>query len=398
RPLISFGRNHTSMSYLLLGSKKTEISALLELICADLQLSDTQYRSATTAYYAISKWLCALESPLHDFDPDIYAQGSMAIGTSVRPRDGEEFDVDLVCELTRFAGNRPNRQQILLLIASRLRTHGTYGPMIKVRDRCVRVEYAGEFHADIVPALPAPLSCPFGAPAIVIPCRKEERWVPTNPRGYKEWFYSRCVAPTLMEKRAAIEPFPRAVAAENKASLQRVVQMFKRRRDVHFEDDGAFGPKSILLTTICGLFTGGEELLYDAIMGILNRIRPICEQVAGSCPPTVPNPSNPEENLARHWREDRRHYEHFLEYVDDFRAKMKLLEFAEGLPALAEMLKELFDPSDRGIVTRAISEYTDRIQRSRLNGELKMSTKAAALTTATAGSHSIPANTFFGNK
>ncbi len=297
------------------------------------------------------------------FKPDVYPQGSMAIGTTVRPRDGEEFDVDLVCCLNGFTAARPRRQDLLNLIASRMQTHGTYGPMVELRDRCVRLNYAGEFHVDIVPGLPAPLPCAWGNTAIVIPCRKEEAWVQTNPLGHKGWFFSRCESPTLMEKCAAIAPFPKPVESMNKASLQRLVQLGKRRRDVQFSADCTFAPKSILLTTLYGLHVTGERFLYDAAIATISRILDVYTVSPWEAPPIVLNPSNPGENLARHWQEDRKHYRSFLDYAKTYHAKLIELETADGLEEISDLLKQMFDPEGRGIVKKAVEMYTEEFQK-----------------------------------
>jgi hypothetical protein len=381
-----------------IGSKREQISALLHFVCADLQLTDTQYDRATSAYDAISSWLSAPDSPVAEFDPDVYPQGSMAIGTTVRPRDGEEFDVDLVCSLNGLTGARPSRQAVLNIIAARMRTHGTYGPMVEIKDRCVRINYAGQFHADIVPGLPAPRAGDWGSTAIVIPCRKQEAWIPTNPLGYKGWFFSRCESPMLMEKRAAVAPFPKPVEEQNKASLQCLVQLGKRRRDVYFGAADSVAPTSILLTTVFGLHVGSERLLYDAAIATIDRIIGIYKVPLGHTPPVVENPSNPGENLARHWQEDRKHYNAFLEYADTYRAKLAELVRADGLEEIAELLKDLFDPDGRGIVKHAVERYTESFQGMRTSGQVAMAPNKSALTAATAaGALTIPGNTFFGS-
>jgi hypothetical protein len=67
---------------------------LLDLICVELQLTRTQFLDAEGKYQAIGRWLAEGNSPLADQAIRIYPQGSMALGTTVRPRGHEEFDLE----------------------------------------------------------------------------------------------------------------------------------------------------------------------------------------------------------------------------------------------------------------------------------------------------------------
>jgi hypothetical protein len=56
--------------------------------------------------------------------------------------------------------------------------------------RCLRLNYAGAFHLDILPACP---NDRLGGGAILVPDRKLECWKDSNPKGFAEWFFLRCV-------------------------------------------------------------------------------------------------------------------------------------------------------------------------------------------------------------
>src|SRR5271167_4992069 len=88
-----------------LASVRTEwLDRHLERLCIILQLTSTQYKDAESKYQAVGKWLSAPGSPLFICAPEIYPQGSMLLGTTIRPWRGEEFDLDLVCQLHWCAG------------------------------------------------------------------------------------------------------------------------------------------------------------------------------------------------------------------------------------------------------------------------------------------------------
>jgi hypothetical protein len=78
-----------------------------------------------------------------------YLQGSYATNTSIRPQNGNEFDVDTILLLDLSDTDEP--KDVINLIATRLKTYDTYKDKVIIKDRCVRVNYKGDFHMDIVP-------------------------------------------------------------------------------------------------------------------------------------------------------------------------------------------------------------------------------------------------------
>ena len=129
------------------GIRKRYLAGVLELLCQQLELTPTQYEDATAKYGAVGSWLN--DGLLHTrLDPEMFAQGSIRLGTTVRPLGRDEFDVDLVCWLVGgHDGLEPSR--IMRLIGDRLREHKTYCAMLEAKNRCWRLNYAGEFHMDI---------------------------------------------------------------------------------------------------------------------------------------------------------------------------------------------------------------------------------------------------------
>ena len=112
-------------------------------IVATLQLTETQSARVGSAYRAIGDWLGQPESPLAVYQPRIYPQGSVAIGTTVRPLLRAEFDLDFVVEVAFFPGTP---MELYELVLKRLNEHGTYGKMIEPKRRCIRVHYEGDFY------------------------------------------------------------------------------------------------------------------------------------------------------------------------------------------------------------------------------------------------------------
>src|ERR1700726_1090904 len=121
------------------------LDELLDYSCSELQLSPTNHGKADTRYHAVSEWLSAAESPLYNYDPVIYPQGSFRIGTTVYPIGRNEHDLDFVCEMN-VDWSRTSAVSALEAVEQRLRAHGTYAPMVERMKRCIRLSYAGAFH------------------------------------------------------------------------------------------------------------------------------------------------------------------------------------------------------------------------------------------------------------
>ncbi|WP_051183148.1 nucleotidyltransferase domain-containing protein [Desulfocurvibacter africanus] len=163
--------------------RKTQLTGLLELICQALELTKTQFETAEDRYGAVGRWLAEAESPLIE-TATVYPQGSMSLGTTVKPLGRNEFDIDLVCHTPR--GKQYMEPSALKkLIGDRLRTNERYRPILEEKPRCWRLNYAGDFHLDITPTIPNP-ACRRGGE--LAPDKKLKEWKETNPQGYKDWF------------------------------------------------------------------------------------------------------------------------------------------------------------------------------------------------------------------
>src|SRR3989339_1552963 len=266
---------------------------LLQRICEKLQINPTQQKLAKDRYETIGEFLSSDEALL-PAKPAIYPQGSLRIGTTVKPLSGQEFDVDLVCELF-LNHERLNPVVILNVIESRLKANKIYLPLIERLNRCIRINYANEFHLDILPACPD-----FGKNdgAVKVPDRKAQEWKDSNPKGYAGWFDQRSMTyQKLFEK--VVEPLPHNEPIEAKPPLKRVVQLMKRFRDISFQNDTDAAPISIILTTLAASFYKGETSVNNSLTNILLMIK-----LAIETNPTrliILNPTNHDEDFSDKW-------------------------------------------------------------------------------------------------
>ena len=370
-------------------SANAEVDEVLELLCEALQPTPTLWGDAQQKYNAVGGWLAAPESQLNFLSPDIKYQGSALIETVVRPWAREEFDVDLLCILNTDSVRHPNPMAVYELVAARIAEHATYRRLMKRKERCIELNYAGQFHLDIVPAIPR-----FGlGQRLLIPDRKQKVWIPTDPFGYANWFFGRTpvtkMAAEQYKARADVQPLQPAKRAIDIAPLQRTVQLMKRRRDLFFDGSGD-APKSIALTTLASKHYDGEAMCTDALLTVLTRIQEEINSTSGVL--VIPNPVDRSENLGRHWNE--RSYARFKRFISQFLEEMHELLELRGWEKITEALEELFGDRARG----AVEKYAKSLEAKRRSSKLGFSAGPVILTpAASAATRVVPRNEFFGN-
>ncbi|UOG73318.1 nucleotidyltransferase [Hymenobacter tibetensis] len=225
-------------------ARKTDLFLLLYQIGQELEIPAARYQEAEKRYGSVITYLdgCPILGALQ---PHAFPQGSFALGTTVRPLHGEEYDLDFIYLLRGAHPQLYNQQQIYDSLFQRLKGNGTYASMVELKKRCVRIIYANEFHLDITPAVSNP-ACQQGS--ILVPDRKLKIWKPSNPAGYVAWFTPiAALVPRAQQfdkalpfgrhlvTLASAEPVP--AQGEPRGILRRAVQFMKRHRDVYRENN-----------------------------------------------------------------------------------------------------------------------------------------------------------------
>ena len=374
-----------------------ELTLILEFVAASLQITQTQHDRADTAYNSVTSWLGAEGSPLEGYDPLLFPQGSLRLGTTVKPLKKTEFDLDVVCLLRMNGGATPG--EVYELVWDRMWSHKTYRSIMERMPRCIRLNYAedSQFHLDIVPAIP---DISKGGTFIRIPERpspKLSTWRTSNPKGYAFWFERQMV---YLEKyaRAQVEPLPVQDSSAKKPALSKAVQLIKRWRDVWFKDDMHLAPSSIILTTLAAEQYNGEATCCDALTNILEGM----VVFARSNRRDLYNPANRAELISEKWVKDEAAYRAFCDRIVEFRDKwQKVLDTARspirGIGDVAKLLYELFGEP----VVGAIKKAEERVAKSRDSGNLYMERTSGSLITSlsapTVSSVSkVRPNTFYG--
>jgi hypothetical protein len=374
-----------------LETRQSQLDDLLARICEELQLSPIRYDEAVARYEAVCRWLDAEGSSVAQYEPTIYPQGSMRIGTTVKPLGREEHDLDFVCEFQVHASQMESPLDLLKHVVQRLREHKVYRELLEVKNRCVRLNYANEFHMDILPACPDPKS---GRDCIVVPDRESKAWKPSNPRGYADWFEDRCAltlvleASTRMFAKDSAEPIPAQEASHEKATLKHVVQLLKRWRDIYYQDRCDEAPISMVLTTLAARSYRGHSSVSEAMSSILDGI----EGAVNAAMPGriyVLNPANQAEDLSERW-DDPANYAAFVEGMADLCSGWKQLIAASEMQKSTSILEGLVGEPTR----EAVKKQARALQAARTATTLR--TASAGAISTTVGTPIRP-NTFHGD-
>jgi hypothetical protein len=342
-------------------AQQLHLDVLLDLVAVKLELTPTQYQDAVRKYGAVGAWLSAPGTLLASLSPDIYPQGSLRLQTTVRPRSHEEYDLDIVCQLA-LDPRSVLPAEVYQALGRRLRENALYAPILEQKNRCWRLNYAGQFHMDVLPACPDPTE---PGTAVVVPDREAACWKASNPKGFATWFDSRKVVVKALERAAAMEPLPLPKEVLEKSPLQRGVQLIKRQRDQAFADD-ALVPASIVLTTLAAEAYEGQAWTSEAVsrylMDVAQRI-----EASGGVPFRVVNPTNPAELLSERWESTPGAYKEFCRQLRIFEGLWMDLLKAQTLHQMSALLMRLFGED---VTNKAVGEYSSLLAKARQGGSV----------------------------
>jgi len=350
----------------------TTLDHLLGGITGHLQLKPEQHRDAESWYATLSEWL-ALDPEISRYAPEFFPQGSLSLGTTVRPKGRKEFDLDFVVQLRIDFRRVARPSQLLELIERRLRAHPVVGAFVSRENRCVRVRIVGKFHLDVVPACPDVTS---GGNCIVVPDLKAEGWKPSNPRDYRPWFTYRCAI--LVKALEAREPLPPQEEHGEKAPLKLAVQLLKRWRDVSFDDPQLknLAPASCVLTTVAAASYRGDASVASSVAVAIDGL---ILATSHPVPRPILNPVNAKELLNEQWMEDRTAYEVFGRKIRMFGEEWAALGKGRGLPQIGLLLGRLFGED---AAEAALGEMSSAMEKARRASAVGVVSGSGFLTTA----------------
>ncbi len=370
--------------------KYVQLDDLLDRMAESLQLDKTRYDLMIQHYEAIKKWIEADELFFKPFKYELYPHGSVRIRTTVKPIGKDEFDLDIALHLkAEWSNHTP--EKIYAELKRRLSEHAVYNEKMELKNRCIRLNYAGDFHMDILPGIQ---ENEWDEDKLRVPDRQLGYWVSTNPRGYGKWFLDKAatIKVSLLEKALRAENLP-TNNYENKKPLQRGVQLIKRYRDIYFQDDDEFKTSSIILTTIAGLYYNGEESIFLTVENIVNNIRQ--HTLYHTERLKVLNPVNSEEDFTDKWENEPRYYQAFKAFCEHLYYQWQELKKENGIITEARILKDLFGDD---LYIKAQTSQADVIDKARNSNQLGISKKTETISSLIAPVIApIKSNTFFGS-
>lgn len=340
-----------------------------------LDISPTLFKNAQSKYEALAAFLNE-----HGIEATIYPQGSFALGTVTRPikkTDTPSYDLDFICQISGTKSEY-TPSGLRNLIEETLRSNDIYDGKLVKWEECFTIEYADvngvSFSIDLVPAvsdsddvkanlITKGLSPQVVDTSIAIPRQNSEknyRWISNNPKGFKKWF-DEINAPYLLyapkyEERGifesvSVEELPNEV---RRSALQRVIQILKYQRDTYYSkrsDGDDIKPISALITTmvtrIAFNYSKKDCSVFELLEYVLNKLEmcihqtemtfeqyalqydnsPVLSYKNGKW--CVPNPADPDDNLADKWNADSKIPKVFFNWVTTI--KKELIElFAQN--------------------------------------------------------------------
>ena len=223
-------------------------------------------------------------------------QGSWAHKTIIKPPGDKDFDADLLVIVDEVEDWSPAKYVNELHAAFRL--NKTYEDKVSRRTRCIMLDYAGDFHLDVVPVIQ---EIGQNGRRYFVCNRNDDRFEETAPEGYTTWLVGQ----------------NRGVGTNQ---LRKVSRLLKYLRDVK----GTFSAKSVLLTTLVGMQVSAADQLYrntwfpdlpTSLKTIIDRLDDFLQ--ARALMPMIANPVLPGEDFNRHW--DQEKYTNYRAKIHQYR-------------------------------------------------------------------------------
>ncbi|MBE8232574.1 MAG: nucleotidyltransferase [Endozoicomonadaceae bacterium] len=363
---------------------------MISHITSNLDLTETQLNQLKSAYRAIGSYLANKGGWLTDCH--IYAQGSVGIGTSVKPiNEDSDLDIDLVLHLPNqdFPSTTDEANKLLCQLIRELQDSPKYKDKIdnEPKRRCVTMQYGGieglGFHMDITPSMPENTTFSSYKNNVRVADIKTAN-SPSHPYGYRSWFRGICSKEVRWSRKSnyrtqqdtyagTVEQLPGQV---RKTVLQVVVQLLKKHRDIWKKNMQSiyadYAPISIIITTLAGrayekCANSNKEYdnPFDLMLDVLEEMPTFISsqyQSDGTMTYTILNPALPSENFADKWHERPLLAQSFREWYKQAISDIStLLEFDQGLDETINSLSSLFGKqAARGLQAKLANTLTQR--------------------------------------
>ncbi len=258
-----------------------------------------------------------------DFGPLVKThirQGSWAHRTIIKPLPGDEFDADILLQLTDVKEWSENPRSYINELYQAFRRSATYRDKVQKKTRCVRIHYANDCHVDVVPYLVRGF---FGNQKVIIN-HTTNAFERTDPEAFTSWLQRQ-------DRQAG-------------NNLRKTIRLLKYLRD----RQNAFSVPSIILTTLIGNQVSGWWAFWEGYKDLPTAfMRLICSmdsylQQHEKMPPVI-DPSRPDRTFNHRW--DERRYAHFRDEISMLAARVKAAHAEEDQARSAALWQKVFGPN-----------------------------------------------------
>ncbi len=330
-----------------------------------IELSDNDRRIAESRYRRLKEHLERSTSPLRpylvDGDSRIYAQGSMAIGTTIVSGDKDDrYDVDAIVEL-----NVPAFWDAAKVLDSLFEALKDFSDAVEVVrcTRCVQIRFS-VMHMDVTVMDPAtPPRIERAGNIFHAPDKGAQARVPANPWGFAHWFRS-VVPPSgrlaeLIAKRRTSNGIDRLLHREVLAKVDQEMlpaiipprvdaeqavslKLFKRNINLKYSRTNLRRPPSIYLTKMAAdvgaVPTGLTDQLIALSLWIAAKMK---ENLDLSALPDERNPTYHDDRLNDRWPTTRRDKEFLYQVASDLADSLQRAK-RSSIADILSISRELF--------------------------------------------------------
>ncbi len=362
---------------------------LLIGICSKLQLTPSLYEQAEQRYKTIADIINKDDAFLR-INLQMYPHGSFRLKTTVRPLKENEYDLDFVIELPSNSLMMP--KELYDHIYRILKSDGIHNDMLEKKTRCIRVNYANDFHMDIMPGKVLNTT----TKEIIVPDRDLKNWYHhSNPIGYANWFENQATVDRQKYNKAHFyakvnaEPLTEQESVRKLEPLRRAVQLVKRYRDIYCDKNNVKPVRSIIICTLMGYISSSYSNEIDIINDFCDYANRKIEE-NNRKPFEVRNPVV-NENLSEKWIEDPDNFNDFVDMIESLSADLIKLKKDELNVDIISHLKKMFGES---LTIDVIKEQADNVSLAREAGRLAVK-ETGILNTQNIGLP-VKKNTFYG--
>lgn len=330
------------------------IDKTLSDIAESIELNDSRLEQMKSSYNAILDLLKKDTEFFAQFEDviEIFPQGSARIGTTIKPKD-DDFDLDLVIHIDlpfsyfKFSDIYNHLYRVL-------KSDATYTDKVEKKNRCIRVNYKGDYHMDLLPAL----TINKVKKQLAVPDRVEKDWTLSNPEGFASWFIDKSKVIIMQEdfsRSLDLQEFTKST----QNPLKNTIKILKMFRDEYYVGNKAdLKIPSIILTSLAAFSYKNKPTITET----LNDFLLYCKNgLSDNSIFHFTNPADMQECYSERWEENTDIYNEFQSFLEELETKLLQLAKEDNLSLREQIIKSIvstenFDSGYKYFSTRIVSE------------------------------------------